>query len=258
MRKIRSGLNYLFITSFLVFSVLFLINLCYAQADKQSPLVVPEPGTMALISTGLAGWIVRFARKRFHEFKRVFDIMASAVGIVAASPIIALTALVIKIVSPGPVFFSQERVGLDGELFKIYKMRTMRIDAEKGTGPVWAQENDPRLIKFGKIIRKAHIDELPQLFNVLRGEMSIVGPRPERPVFVKSLSREISDYPKRINVRPGITGLAQVWHKYDETIQDVRKKVKYDLLYIREMCFMVDLRILMRTVLVSARGKGAR
>jgi lipopolysaccharide/colanic/teichoic acid biosynthesis glycosyltransferase len=103
-----------------------------------------------------------------------------------------------------------------------------------------------------------HIDELPQLFNVLKGDMSIVGPRPERPVFVEQLSSQIRDYRKRISVRPGITGLAQIWHKYDETIEDVKKKVRYDLLYIREMCLMVDLRILMRTVVVAARGKGAR
>jgi lipopolysaccharide/colanic/teichoic acid biosynthesis glycosyltransferase len=134
----------------------------------------------------------------------------------------------------------------------------MHVDAEKHTGPTWAKENDPRLIRFGSIIRKAHIDELPQLYNVLRGDMSIVGPRPERPVFVEKLSKEVVDYQKRIKVRPGITGLAQVWHKYDETIADVRKKVKYDLLYIREMCFMVDIRILLRTVIVAALGKGAR
>ncbi|MBP7055556.1 MAG: sugar transferase [Candidatus Omnitrophica bacterium] len=258
MRKIKSGFQYIFIASFLVISTLFLIGLCYAQADTQSPLVVPEPSTVALMSTGFIGWIIRFARRRFQEFKRIFDVVSSAIGIVAVSPVIALTAVVVKTVSPGPVFFRQERVGLNGRLFDIYKIRTMRLDAEKATGPVWAQENDPRLIKFGKLIRKMHIDELPQLYNVLKGEMSIVGPRPERPVFVKELSNQIGDYAKRIQVKPGITGLAQVWHKYDETLQDVRKKVKYDLLYIREMCLMVDIRILMRTVLVSARGKGAR
>jgi len=210
------------------------------------------------MSTGFIGWVIRFARKSFQEFKRIFDVVSSAIGIVMVSPVIALTAVVVKTVSPGPVFFRQQRVGLNGRLFDIYKIRTMRLDAEKTTGPVWAQENDPRLIKFGKLIRKMHIDELPQLYNVLKGEMSIVGPRPERPVFVKELSSQIADYPKRIQVKPGITGLAQVWHKYDETLQDVRKKVKYDLLYIREMCLMVDIRILLRTVLVSARGKGAR
>ncbi len=219
---------------------------------------MPEPSTIALISTGSIGIVTQYARRHFQEFKKAFDTIVAGVGVVMTAPIILFTAIVIKIVSPGPVFFRQERAGCEGRPFYIYKLRTMRVDAEKGTGPTWAKEDDPRLIRFGKLIRKAHIDELPQLFNVLKGDMSIVGPRPERPVFVKKLSKEISGYSKRMNVRPGITGLAQVWHKYDETIMDVRKKVKYDLLYIREMCLMVDIRILLRTILVSAQGKGAR
>ncbi len=219
---------------------------------------MPEPTTIALVSTGIIGFMTQFARRHFREFKRAFDNIIAGVGIVMAAPVILFTAIVIKIVSPGPVFFKQERMGWGGKLFYIYKLRTMHVDAEKNTGPVWAQEDDPRLIKFGSIIRKMHIDELPQLYNVLKGDMSIVGPRPERPVFVERLGKEISDYRKRMNVKPGITGLAQVWHKYDETIADVRKKVKYDLLYIREMCLMVDLRILLRTVIVAALGKGAR
>ncbi len=258
MKQIKAGLNYAIIFLFLIFSALLLINICYAETNNKPPLIAPEPSTIALISTCFLGGMVRFVRRRFREFKRVFDIIGGAIGLVIVSPVIAFTAVVIKAVSPGPVFFTQERVGWGGEIFKIYKMRTMCLNAEKYTGPVWAKEDDPRLIMFGKVIRKMHIDELPQLYNVLKGDMSIIGPRPERPVFVKELSCKISDYPKRIEVRPGITGLAQVWHKYDETIQDVRKKVKYDLLYIREMCFMVDLRILLRTVIVSARGKGAR
>lgn len=219
---------------------------------------MPEPTTIALVSTGFVGFMTQFARSHFREFKRIFDNCVAGIGIALAAPIILFTAIIIKIVSPGPIFYKQERVGLDGKIFYIYKLRTMRLDAEKLTGPTWAREDDPRLIKFGKIIRKAHIDELPQLYNVLKGDMSIVGPRPERPVFVEKLSEEIHDYRKRINVKPGITGLAQVWHRYDETIADVRKKVKYDLLYIREMCLMVDIRILLRTLIVSALGKGAR
>jgi lipopolysaccharide/colanic/teichoic acid biosynthesis glycosyltransferase len=244
--------------AFIVISLFSLVGICYAQAQGKVPFVVPEPTTTVLVSTGIVGWFIRFARKRFHEFKRVLDIVAGSLGIVMLAPIIGLTAMVIKIVSPGPAFFKQERVGLKGKRFFIYKLRTMRVDAEKNTGPMWAKENDPRLIKFGRAMRKLHLDELPQLYNVVRGDMSIVGPRPERPVFVEKLCEEILDYKNRIKVRPGITGLAQVRHKYDETIKDVRKKVKYDLLYIREMCLMVDLRILARTVLVSARGKGAR
>lgn len=258
MRRIKTGLNYAGVIAFLILSAFLVINLCYAQTENGASHAVPEAGTMAIVYTGFFGWIVQFVRRKFHQFKRIFDVIASVFGLVIAAPVMAFTAILIKMISPGPAFFVQERVGLNGNIFKIYKMRTMKLDAEKHTGPMWAQENDPRLIKCGKIIRKLHIDELPQLVNVVKGEMSIVGPRPERPVFVEKLSNEISDYPKRLKVRPGITGLAQVWHKYDETVQDVRKKVKYDLLYIKEMCFMVDLRILFRTIIVSAQGKGAR
>lgn len=258
MRIARSISRYALITAVLCSIAFTVLSLCHAEPSQGRNVSVPEPASMAIFSTGLFGGVIAFARRRFREFKRVFDIVVSVTGIVVTAPVIALTALFIKIVSPGPAFFRQERLGLYGTPFYIYKLRTMRTDAETVSGPVWAQENDPRLIKFGKLIRKMHLDELPQLYNVLRGEMSIVGPRPERPVFVEKLSKEIADYKKRMNVKPGITGLAQVWHKYDETIQDVRKKVKYDLLYIREMCLMVDIRILLRTILVSAQGKGAR
>lgn len=243
---------------FLAIFVFLLIGVAYAETRPESRIHAPEPGSILLISTGIVGWIAGFARKRFREFKRIFDLTVAGLGIIAATPLMLVTAIIIKIVSPGPVFFKQKRVGWNGKIFDIYKLRTMKVDAEKETGPVWAEEDDPRLIRFGKIIRKAHLDELPQLFNVLIGDMSIVGPRPERPVFVKTLSKEIKEYSRRFKAKPGITGLAQVWHKYDETIEDVKKKIKYDLLYIRKMCLMVDLRILLRTIIVVARGQGAR
>ena len=258
MKSITPGLKYTLVFTILLVCVFSLVGLSYADPNGQRGFVAPEPGTMALISTGFIGWVVSVARRRFQQFKRVLDIISSLVGIVVAAPLVAFTGLIVKIVSPGPVFFKQERVGHNGRIFEIYKIRTMQIDAEKYTGPIWAREDDSRLIKFGNIIRKLHVDELPQLLNVLKGDMSMVGPRPERPVFVEKLNGKILDYRKRINVRPGITGLAQVRHKYDETIRDVRKKVKYDLLYIREMCFLVDLRILLRTIIVAASGKGAR
>lgn len=259
-RKIKNPvkLNKVLLLTGIVILTLIFINFAYAQTNSESYPIAPEPGSIALITTGFAGWLIRFARKRFQDFKRFFDMFASSFGLVIVAPIIAFTGILIKIVSPGPIFFKQQRVGLNGGIFDIYKLRTMKVDAEKETGPVWAQEDDPRLIRFGKIIRKMHLDELPQLWNVLKGNMSIVGPRPERPVFVEELSEKITDYQKRLKVKPGITGLAQVVHKYDETIKDVKKKVKYDLLYIREMCLMVDIRILLRTIIVAVTGKGAR
>ena len=238
--------------------ILLVVNSSYAQGKSDNPFSVPEPGSIALVFTGIVGSIIQFARRRFEQFKKCFDVIVGSIGLVVSLPVMGLTAAFIKMVSSGPAFYTQERVGLNGKIFRIYKMRTMTVDAEKYTGAVWAQEDDPRLIPLGKFIRRAHLDELPQFVNVLRGEMSIVGPRPERPVFVKQLSKEIPCYTKRLSVKPGITGLAQVVHKYDETIKDVKKKVKYDLLYIREMCLMVDIRILLRTIVVAVQGKGAR
>ncbi|MCX5692318.1 MAG: exopolysaccharide biosynthesis polyprenyl glycosylphosphotransferase [Candidatus Omnitrophica bacterium] len=244
-----------------IFLFLFFIGLKTLSADNVDAKVIPhapEPASMMLVGGGIVGMIVRFARKRFQEFKRGMDIVCSLLGLIVAAPLVALTAVIIKLTSRGPVFFKQERVGKNGTSFNIYKFRTMRADAEKYTGPVWAQENDPRVTLAGKILRRSHIDEIPQLINVLKGEMAIVGPRPERPCFVKELSGAITDYNKRLTVKPGITGLAQVWHRYDETIEDVKKKIKYDLLYIKEMCVLTDLRIMARTILVVLTGKGAR
>jgi exopolysaccharide biosynthesis polyprenyl glycosylphosphotransferase len=218
----------------------------------------PEPSTVALMGSGILAALVRFARRRFQEFKRGFDIVVSLIGLVLSLPISLIAMLIVKITSPGPVFFRQARVGEDGRIFDIFKLRTMVNDAEKQTGPVWAKENDPRVTPFGRFLRMSRIDEIPQLVNVLRGEMSIIGPRPERPEFFDMLSKEISDYEKRLKVKPGITGLAQIKQSYDSTIKDVRKKVKFDLLYIKRMCFLTDFRILLGTVLVVLTGKGAR
>lgn len=218
----------------------------------------PEPSTLALFGSGIFGMIISFVRKTYHIAKRVLDIVLSVIAMILLSPLFLITALLIKMTSKGPVIFTQTRVGKDGELFKIYKFRTMHVNAEKDTGPVWAQENDSRIIPIGSFLRKAHIDEIPQFVNVLRGEMSVIGPRPERPEFVTELKHQIPEYEKRLDVKPGITGLAQVWHRYDETIEDVKKKIKYDLLYIKKICLWTDLRILLRTVRVVFTGEGAR
>jgi exopolysaccharide biosynthesis polyprenyl glycosylphosphotransferase len=218
----------------------------------------PEPTTMALFGSGLLGMIISFVRRTYAFAKRIFDIVASIVGIIVLSPLLLITALLVKLTSKGSVLYSQVRVGRKGRLFKMYKFRSMRTDAEKETGPVWAAENDDRLTPIGDFLRKAHIDEIPQIINILKGEMSLIGPRPERPIFVEKFKEEISGYEQRLAVKPGITGLAQVWHRYDETVEDVKKKLKYDLLYVKKMCFWADFNIIMRTFRVVATGEGAR
>jgi lipopolysaccharide/colanic/teichoic acid biosynthesis glycosyltransferase len=185
---------------------------------------------------------------QYDFLKRMIDVVGSIIAFMVLSPFFLITTLFLKIFSPGPVFYRQARVGQYGKHFEIYKFRTMKVDAEKYSGPVWATKNDNRLIPGGNFLRKSKIDEIPQFINVLKGEMSIIGPRPERPFFVERLKKQIPDYEKRLNIKPGITGLAQVLHQADETIKDVKLKIKYDLLYIRKMCLLTDVHILLQTV----------
>jgi len=190
--------------------------------------------------------------------KRVVDLTASLVGLVVALPICLLAMLLIKLTSRGPVFFCQERTGQDGVPFKLIKFRTMCADAEKDSGPVWAQKNDSRITTVGRYLRLARIDEIPQFVNILRGHMSFVGPRPERAHFVEQLKKEIPFYPLRHTVKPGLTGWAQVRHPYGASIDDAREKLRYDLYYIKNMTALFDVTIILHTVAVILRGKGAR
>jgi lipopolysaccharide/colanic/teichoic acid biosynthesis glycosyltransferase len=210
-----------------------------------------------------------------HETaRRLLNIVAASVGLVLAAPIMLVVAIAVRITSPGPIIYSQVRLGLDrrrralrlgdprrandlgGRPFRIYKFRTMRADAEKGSGAVWASQNDPRLSPIGGFLRKYRLDELPQLVNVLLGDMNIVGPRPERPSIFQQLSQSIPQYEARQLVKPGITGLAQVSQQYDQCLDDVRNKLRYDLEYLRRQSLVEDVRIMAKTVPVVLLRRG--
>jgi sugar transferase (PEP-CTERM system associated) len=189
--------------------------------------------------------------------KRLFDVVVSAVGLVALMPLFVIIAAIIRWDSPGPVFYRQVRVGLRGRPYLILKFRSMQQDAEKA-GPRWAQANDPRISRVGWWLRKTRIDEFPQLMNVLRGEMSLVGPRPERPVFVQDLRTTIPYYDIRHTVRPGVTGWAQVKFRYGASQEDSHTKLQYDLYYVKNLSLFLDLKILMHTIRVMILGEGAQ
>jgi exopolysaccharide biosynthesis polyprenyl glycosylphosphotransferase len=182
----------------------------------------------------------------------------SLVLAVITLPVMLITALLIKLTSPGPVLLRQIRTGLHGAPFKLYKFRSMYQDAEMHTGAVWSKKGDPRITPLGRRLRRLRIDELPQLFNVLRGEMSLVGPRPERPEFVELLQAQIPYYPQRHCVKPGITGWAQINHKYTDTVDDAIVKLEYDLYYIKNMATSLDLYILFHTFKTMLLGRGAQ
>ena len=200
-----------------------------------------------------------FRKSPLRSFmKRTGDLVLSVLMLVALSPLILLTAILIKLDSKGPIIFSQERVGQYGKSFNVHKFRSMVSDAEKRSGPVWASENDDRITRVGRIIRKLRIDELPQLWNVLKGEMSFVGPRPERAYFIAQLEKEIPFYSERHTVKPGLTGWAQVSYPYGASVEDAIEKLNYDLFYTKNMSFLLDMLIVFRTVKIVLFGKGAR
>lgn len=199
-----------------------------------------------------------FRASRLSRFaKRVFDLGVALVGLLLAAPLMLLTALAVRLDSPGPFLYRQERVGQHEQPFTLFKFRSMRVDAEQGT-PIWARDHDDRVTRVGRFIRKTRLDELPQLWNVLVGDMSIVGPRPERPFFVEQLAAEIPYYRTRHVVRPGVTGWAQVKYRYGSTIEDAREKLRYDLYYIKHQSLAFDFTILVDTVKVVLFGKGAK
>lgn len=188
--------------------------------------------------------------------KRLIDILVSVIGLTVGLPVWIMVAVAIRLDSKGPVIYKQERVGKDLKPFTLRKFRSMYVDAEKKTGPVWASKNDPRVTRVGRFLRKSHLDETPQFLNVLKGEMSLVGPRPERPFFVEKLSKEIPLYKRRYKVKPGLTGLARVKYKYDESIEDVKIDLQYDLYYIENMSLRLDFQIQFWTIFHVLLAKG--
>jgi exopolysaccharide biosynthesis polyprenyl glycosylphosphotransferase len=188
----------------------------------------------------------------------MLDLSLSIILAIVSAPFMALTAMAIRLDSAGPLLYSQGRVGENGAIFKIYKFRSMRTDAELTGEPVWARENDERVTRVGRFIRTSRLDELPQLWNVMRGDMSFVGPRPERPFFVDQLAQEIPFYLQRHAVKPGLTGWAQVKYRYGSTVEDAMEKLRYDLYYIKHLSIVFDLTIVLDTVKVILFGKGAK
>ncbi len=208
-----------------------------------------------------AGWLIfgdGFDQGFFRTaVKRLFDVTSAGILLLLSAPVMLVTMLLIKLESEGPVFYRQQRVGLNGVPFDVVKFRSMRTDAEKDGKPRWASAVDDRVTRVGRIIRKLRIDELPQLLNVLKGEMSIVGPRPERPFFVERLTQEIPYYAVRHSIKPGVTGWAQVKYHYGATVEDSQEKLQYDLYYVKNHTLFLDLLILFETVAVVLTGKGA-
>lgn len=191
--------------------------------------------------------------------KRFLDVSVALLGLTLGLPILVLIGAAIALESRGSILYAQERVGHNGRAFRMLKFRSMVTDAERESGPVWSNQADPRVTRVGSVLRRTHLDELPQLLNVLRGEMSVVGPRPERPVMVERLNKLVPGYPERWAVLPGITGLAQVRHVYDQSTKTVKQKLRYDRCYIRRRgCLALDLKIMAATVALMLTGGGPR
>ncbi len=219
-------------------------------------------GGKIAVETLLPSWLIfseGFRTSPLRSFtKRTIDILLSSTQLIISMPLVILTAIAIRLDSPGKVLFRQKRTGLSGKEFDLLKFRSMVEDAESKSGPTWAREDDPRITRVGKIIRTLRIDELPQLINILKGEMSFVGPRPERPVFVKQLEERIPYYGLRHAIRPGLTGWAQVQYSYSSSVEEAEEKLRYDLFYVKNSSILLDMWIVLKTIKVVLQGSGSR
>ena len=225
-------------------------------AEVKGP--IPLPTRIERFTVNRSPHVDKKSREQFEvrTHKRILDIVLALAVFAVSWPAMLLTALFVRLDSPGPVLFRQERCGHHGRPFTLLKFRSMRADAEASSGPVWAQSDDPRITKFGKFIRKTRLDELPQVFNILLGDMSMVGPRPERPHFVDSLAQEIPYFNQRHIVKPGLTGWAQINYPYGNTVEDSKHKLQYDLFYIKHQSLLLDLSILFSTIKTVVLRKG--
>jgi lipopolysaccharide/colanic/teichoic acid biosynthesis glycosyltransferase len=214
------------------------------KVPNEAPIFAPGNGPSPSLRGELEG-----PAQSYLMVKAVLEYLLAVVLFILALPLIALAGMLVKLTSGGPLFYSQTRLGRNGRLYRIHKIRTMIHNCESVSGPQWATQHDPRITPVGRFLRKTHLDELPQLWNVLCGEMSLVGPRPERPEFVPTLERAIPRYRERLLVKPGVTGLAQVQLPADTDLDSVRRKLAYDLYYLREMGLWLDLRIILSTAL---------
>jgi sugar transferase (PEP-CTERM system associated) len=236
-------------------------RLAGVRVTEASAFFERERGQVRLDSLN-ASWLIfgeGFNNRALRDaIKRAFDLFASGLLLLVTLPIMLVTALLIKLESKGPIFYRQERVGHGGSTFHVCKFRSMRTDAEQDGKPRWATAGDDRVTRVGRVIRKLRIDELPQILNVFSGDMSFVGPRPERPFFVDQLNKEIPYYAARHSIKPGITGWAQVRYPYGASLEDAVEKLQYDLYYVKNHSLFLDLMILIETIQVVTLGKGAR
>lgn len=241
---------------------------------RRAGIDTASPGSAAAAALTWDLPVVRLGGPRLHRARRLLNVWVAAVGLVLCAPLLLVIAVAVRLSSPGPVLFTQTRIGLDrrrpgrasensrrntnlgGRPFTIFKFRTMYVNGGRKAPQVWAQPEDPRVTPLGRILRKYRLDELPQLVNVLRGEMNVVGPRPEQPEIFARLRREISGYAERQRVLPGITGRAQIRHHYGGSIDDVRAKLRYDLEYLRRQSVPEDLKIMLRTLPVMVLKRG--
>jgi len=231
------------------------------QIDEGTSLLEKVTGQIELDELH-PSWLIFGDGFRFSQSQQVvqqiFSTLVSLILSVATLPLIPIIVILIKLSSPGPILYRQRRVGFRGRVFNCYKFRSMRADAEADSGPTWACDDDPRITRVGRFLRYTRLDEIPQLWNVVRGDMEFVGPRPERPEFVEWLSREILYYELRHTVPPGITGWAQVCYKYGNTLEDAKEKLRYDLYYIKNRSFGLDMMILFQTIRTVLLGRGAQ